>query len=152
MNNIYNEVIGYLESINDIKFKIEVLRNQIEETKDRLTSLKSITNYEEVKVKNSYISNDEIPNSLIRLDELVEEKERLLNKYIFFKNQIIKEIFELQILNEQKVLYYTYVKNMKQEDIASMMNYSSRHIGRILQSAIESFAKRYYEVGYVLEW
>lgn len=150
-NPVICEVVGYLESIKDLQFKITVLENQIDEAEARLISLKSLTNYKEVSVKSIYISNDEIPNAIIRIEELVNEKEALLNKLIFLKDRIIKEIFQLNNLNQSRILYYTYVETMHQEDIAMLMNYSVRHTRRILSEALTSFARIYYEGRYEFE-
>lgn len=150
-NPVICEVVSYLESIKDLEFKITVLENQIDEAESRLTSLKSLTNYKEVSVKSIYISNDQIPNAIIRIEELVNEKEALLNKLIFLKDRIIKEIFQLNNLNQSRILYYTYVETMHQEDIAMLMNYSVRHIRRILDDALTSFARIYYGGRYEFE-
>lgn len=134
------DIKKYLYSIRDEQYEIEELRQRIAELESSL--LPRAIQYDKDKVQTS--PEDHTTDIMAKIADytlMLEKRIRILTERRQYAEQIIsrlKDSEERQILD----LYFLSGQRMKMDEVAELVNLSTRHTYRIYKQAIEDLRKR----------
>jgi DNA-directed RNA polymerase specialized sigma subunit len=85
--------------------------------------------------------SDPVGTGVVRLQMLEQEIDRLIDKYVDCKQQILKVLEKLSA-KDYGVLHRYYIRHMTLEQIAEDMGYSRQQISKIKKKALENLEMR----------
>lgn len=86
---------------------------------------------------NTGMVSRKLENAVINLVMLGDEIDKLIDKYVDYKQEVVKALEKLSA-NEYGVLHRYYVRYMTLEQIAEDMGYCERQISRIKKKALKN--------------
>ena len=89
---------------------------------------------------NTGVPSQRMENAVIKLIELAQEIDKLIDEYIDRKQQVVSVLEKLPE-KEYGVLHRHYIRYMPWEKIAEDMGYSTVHIWRLKESGLEILEK-----------
>ena len=126
--------------------KLDVVINQRIMEKDdlraRLLRIGS-ANYAGERVKTSRSSEAAYEKRIVRIIDLENEIDGLIDQYVDLKHKIIGEIHNINKADHIKLLYKRYVENKMLEVIADEMSYSYQYIKELQRHALQEFTTTY---------
>ena len=133
------EYLGQLKNID------KRIRDKIEES-ERWYGISTGTGYtlKEINVQTSK-KFDKMENAIIMAIQYEEESRELSVYLTKLKHHIIQQIDGMTNERYYNVLKDYYIRDMTIKDIAKKQNYSTKQMGRIFDSALDSFEGMYYE-------
>lgn len=135
----------FLEKVKEQNKTVDRIEEQLERTEAEITRLKSPTFGDKVQSNHQ----EDLSDTLIRLEERKEEKLKQLNRLLDMKESAEKMISLLRDETAKNILIYRYIEGRKWEWIAQKMKYTdTRWIQRKANNAIarigrEAKKKRY---------
>lgn len=123
----------YLKSYVNNKRKLESLKMQREELREKIQSVKAVS-YSDMPKGSS--NQSDLSNYMVKLEELEEKIENLTNKTYDECLKIEKAIMYLKNPNECNVIHMRYINNMKWEEISKKTGYSTMQLHRIHGKAL----------------
>lgn len=130
----------YLQQLH----RADVIINQrIQEKADLRARLSSIGSfdYSKERVQTSLPGSASYEQQIIRIIDLENEIDRLIDEYVDLKHKVIGEIHDLNNADQIKVLYRRYVLGEKFEQIAVDLNFSIRNVYKVHGYALQEFQK-----------
>lgn len=128
--------VEYLTNIKLIERAIRLKREEIEELRTLAESIAIKTGEEPVQTSGT---SDKVGNIVARIVDMEKELEESMLDYINKRTECIMLLDKMDI-NEREVLYRRYIQDMKWDDVADAMGYSSEHVrGTLHTSALNTF-------------
>ncbi len=127
-------------------YRADVIINQrIQEKADLRSRLSSIGSMDYVKdrVQTSLPAGAGYEREIVKLVDLENEIDGLIDVYVDLKHKIIGEIHNLRKSDHIKLLYKKYVEYKRLEVIAVEMNYTYQYIKELHGYALQEFSKTY---------
>lgn len=129
----------YLEQIGELD---HLIINKLEEVQQWKTLATHITSEnKEDKVQTS-APMDKMANAVVRIVDLENEIDMLVDNFIDRKRKIISQI-ESMGYDDYKWLFAKYVRSMTFDEIASQYDYTERHALRIVRRAEQRFEEKF---------
>lgn len=125
----------YLQQLCKLDIVIQQKKTELVNLKESLTSISSPIISEE-KVSGKNISGAGFENKIASIDELKQEIEQEIERFVTLKHKIINEIHTLDNAVYVQLLYKRYVEFKSLERIAGEMNYSYSHIKKMHRWAL----------------
>lgn len=129
-------------------YRMDVIINQrIQEKADLRARLLSICSfdYEKERVQTSLPSGARYENQVIKMIEVENEIDCLVDDYVDLKHKIIGQLHGLNNADQIKVLYKRYVLGEKFEQIAVDLNFSIRNVYTVHGHGLQEFQKLHLE-------
>ena len=122
-----------------------VIKQRIQEKADIRARLSSIGSFDYTKerVQTSLLAGAGYEREIVKLIDLENEIDRLIDTYVDLKHKIIGEIHNLRKPDHIKLLYKKYVEQKRLEVIAVEMNYTYQYIKELHGYALQEFLKTY---------
>lgn len=130
----------YLGQIRRLSCRIDNKLSELYQFRTLSTSITIATGSEHIV---SSPSNDKMDKTIVKIMEMEEDINKLINVLIEKKNVIVAQIDSLDDASEYEVLYLRYVSNMTFEEIAENMAYSTRQVIRIYNNALKNFENKF---------
>ncbi len=130
----------YLGQIGRLDKTIQNKMAEILQYREMSFSLASISS--DVRVRTTP-DVDRIGNAIARLDEMEQQLDEIIDRYVDRKNHIIAQIDAMEDEMHYQVLFARYIEKKTFEKIAMELNYSLRQISRVHESALADFESRY---------
>lgn len=127
-------------------YKADVIINQrIQEKADIRARISSIGGFDYTKerVQTSLPAGAGYEREIVKLIDLENEIDCLIDTYVDLKHKIIGEIHNLKKPDHIKLLYKKYVEQKRLEVIAVEMNYTYQYIKELHGYALQEFSKTY---------
>ena len=148
------EVVVVVEGKNGMKAKeylqqlqrLDVMINQrIQEKTDLQSGLFGTggVDYSKERVQTGAPGNAAYERKVIRMLDLENEINDLIDEYVDLKHRIIGEIQGMKKPDHIKLLYLKYVKAQKLEQIADEMNYTYQYVREMHRAALKEFSQTY---------
>ncbi len=83
--------------------------------------------------------SDKVGNAAVRLVEMTQDLDRLVDEYVDYKQMIVRELEKLPA-NQYGVLHRYYIQYMTWEEVATDMNVSSMSVWRYWQNGLKNLA------------
>ena len=124
--------------LNQISYYNKIIDNKLIE----------ITQYKELSYSISAVVNEERVMSstgcgYVRLEQMEESLDKLIDKYIDVKNKIIEQIEQINNEDYYTVLFLRYVRKFTFEKIANETGWCWRQVHRIHAKALQAFEDKY---------
>ena len=129
MDKTLKEVKQDLKDIKSLDDLINSYLRQLDDEQGRLTTIKAIA-YDEEKLSPTNSISNPTENTVIRIMELKEEINKMIDKLIDKKVEVRSMIDELPP-EEQVVMLLRYFEYMTWEEVAVRCRYTTRHVQRI---------------------
>lgn len=135
------QVKTYLNQVDRFNRNIQYKLGEIYKLKVLATSISAVVS-DDVRVKSSG-NSDKISRSVIKLIELENEIDGLIDEYLDRKKLIIEQIEGIEDTNQYSVLVERYIERKPFDEIAIDMGYSRKQINRIHSEALKQFEIKY---------
>lgn len=132
----------YLQQLHKMDVFINQRNQEKADLRARLSSIGSI-DYTKERVQTSLSGGASYEQQIIRIIDLENEIDSLINDYVDLKHKIISEIHDLNNTDQIKVLYKRYVLGEKFEQIAIDLNFSIRNVYKVHGYALQEFQRIY---------
>ena len=119
--------------LNQISYYNKIIDNKLIE----------ITQYKELSYSISAVVNEERGCGYVRLEQMEESLDKLIDKYIDVKNKIIEQIEQINNEDYYTVLFLRYVRKFTFEKIANETGWCWRQVHRIHAKALQAFEDKY---------
>lgn len=129
----------YLSQLKRFDFLIENKASEIEQLRSMATSITVATDKDRVQTSGD---KDRIGRAVVKILDKEEELEELIERYYDQKELIISQIETLET-NLYRVLFYKYVNGYTIEHMSMKMCYSTDHIKRLTNKALDKFEEMY---------
>lgn len=129
MDKALKEVKQDLKDIKNLDDLINSYLRQLDDEQGRLTTIKAIA-YDEEKLSPTNLISNPTENTVIRIMELKEEINKMIDKLIDKKTEVRSMIDELPA-EEQVVMLLRYFEYMTWEEVAIRCSYTTRQVQRI---------------------
>lgn len=86
---------------------------------------------------------DKIGSKMAKIDELEENLDKTIDRYVLVKNKIVSQIDSMEDENTYNILFSRYIQKKSFERIAIEMEYSWRQIIRLHGNALRQFEEKY---------
>lgn len=131
--------IDYIHDIDRADFCIEKCRNNIERLENLAQNLTS-KSFENDRIQSSG-GKDRIGDLATKI---IMEKEKLAR--LIAENEEVREYVEKQIdrmdnINHSRIIYYRYIEKLRYEDIADIMDCSTKTVQNMHSNAIKEFKR-----------
>lgn len=133
----------YLGQIIRLDANINNKLSELTQAKELACSISAISYEERVQTTPNF---DKIGTALCKIEKMQEEINRLVDRYVDKKTQIVEQIETMENDMHYKVLFKRYVEGKTFEKIAIETTYSFRQIIRIHGRALQGFEKKYGEI------
>lgn len=88
---------------------------------------------------------DKIGSKMAKIDELEENLDKTIDRYVLVKNKIVSQIDSMEDENTYNILFSRYIQKKSFERIAIEMEYSWRQIIRLHGKALKQFEEKFGE-------
>lgn len=132
----------YLNQISRLNRMINNKLVEIQQLRELACSISAI-NLED-KVQNTP-NFDKIGSKMAKIDELEENLDKTIDKYVLVKNKIVSQIDSMEDENTYNILFSRYIEKKSFELIAIEMEYSWRQIIRLHGKALKQFEAKFGE-------
>lgn len=132
------EAIEYLKNYDRLKTALDNLKDEILELKVDIKSIKAVPYSDMPKGSGSPAPDDELVNKMFRLAR-AESEYKVTFKTVARIDKVLSN-FEANNKTYYKVLKGYFVDQYTEEQLMKDFNYSDRHLRRLKQEAIRSFA------------
>lgn len=126
----------YLRRYLDAENMIRCLEEDLE--RERAAFLLRSQAYDDMP-HSSGTNNADLSNMAAKMDEILMEIRRELDRKYAIRREIIHRLSSMQNEREECVLWYRYLMGLKWEEIAERMGYDLRFVYRIHGSALQHF-------------
>lgn len=130
----------YLNQISRLNRMINNKLVEIQQLRELACSISAI-NLED-KVQNTP-NFDKIGSKMAKIDELEENLDKTIDRYVLVKNKIVSQIDSMEDENTYNILFSRYIQKKSFERIAIEMEYSWRQIIRLHGNALRQFEEKY---------
>lgn len=122
-----------------------IINQRIQEKADLHSKLFSVRGFDYTKerVQMTLPVGSGYEREIVKLIDLENEIDSLIDAYVDLKHKIIGEIHNLRKPDYIKLLYKRYVEHKRLEMIAVEMNYTYQYIKEIHGYALQEFSKTY---------
>ncbi len=134
----------YLQQLHKADVIIKQRMQEKSDLRARLSSIGSF-DYSKERVQTSLSGGAGYEREIIKIVDLENEIDRLIDDYIGLKHKVIGQLHDLNDTNQIKILYKRYVLGEKFEQIAVDMNFSIRNVYKIHGHALQEFQKIHME-------
>jgi len=132
----------YLNQISRLNRMINNKLVEIQQLRELACSISAI-NLED-KVQNTP-NFDKIGSKMAKIDELEENLDKTIDRYVLVKNKIVSQIDSMEDENTYNILFSRYIQKKSFERIAIEMEYSWRQIIRLHGKALKQFEEKFGE-------
>lgn len=132
----------YLNQISRLNRMINNKLVEIQQLRELACSISAI-NLED-KVQNTP-NFDKIGSKMAKIDELEENLDKTIDRYVLVKNKIVSQIDSMEDENTYNILFSRYIEKKSFERIAIEMEYSWRQIIRLHGKALKQFEEKFGE-------
>ena len=129
--------------LNQVERLEKTIQNKLIEIYHLKTMVSSVTILNENDRVQTSSDKDRIGNTVAKIVDLEREMNLLVDTFMEKRNQIIKQIEEIEDVNMYHVLFSRYVGKKTFDEIAHEMLYSRMQINRLHAKALIEFEKRY---------
>ncbi len=132
----------YLQQLH----RADVIINQrIQEKADLQLRLSSVGGFDYTKerVQTSLSVGARYEREVVKILELENEIDCLIDNYVDLKHKIIGEIHELQNSKYIEILYKRYVEEKRLEEVAVEMNYTFQYVILLHGYALKEFSEKH---------
>lgn len=132
----------YLQQLH----RADVIINQrIQEKADLQLRLSSVGGFDYTKerVQTSLSVGARYERKVVKILELENEIDCLIDNYVDLKHKIIGEIHELQNSKYIEILYKRYVEEKRLEEVAVEMNYTFQYVILLHGYALKEFSEKH---------
>lgn len=129
--------------LNQISYYNKIIDNkliEITQHKELSYSISAVVNEERVM---SSPDPDKTGCGYVRLEQMEESLDKLIDKYIDVKNKIIEQIEQINNEDYYTVLFLRYVRKFTFEKIANETGWCWRQVHRIHAKALQAFEDKY---------
>lgn len=129
--------------LNQISYYNKIIDNkliEITQYKELSYSISAVVNEERVM---SSSDPDKTGCGYVRLEQMEESLDKLIDKYIDVKNKIIEQIEQINNEDYYTVLLLRYVRKFTFEKIANETDWCWRQVHRIHAKALQAFEDKY---------
>jgi DNA-directed RNA polymerase specialized sigma subunit len=129
--------------LNQISYYNKIIDNkliEITQYKELSYSISAVVNEERVM---SSPDPDKTGCGYVRLEQMEESLDKLIDKYIDVKNKIIEQIEQINNEDYYTVLFLRYVRKFTFEKIANETGWCWRQVHRIHAKALQAFEDKY---------
>jgi hypothetical protein len=129
--------------LNQISYYNKIIDNkliEITQYKELSYSISAVVNEERVM---SSSDPDKTGCEYVRLEQMEESLDKLIDKYIDVKNKIIEQIEQINNEDYYTVLFLRYVRKFTFEKIANETGWCWRQAHRIHAKALQAFEDKY---------
>jgi hypothetical protein len=129
--------------LNQISYYNKIIDNkliEITQYKELSYSISAVVNEERVM---SSLDPDKTGCGYVRLEQMEENLDKLIDKYIDVKNKIIEQIEQINNEDYYTVLFLRYVRKFTFEKIANETDWCWRQVHRIHAKALQAFEDKY---------
>ena len=130
----------YLRQLQRLSTNIEILTAEVQERRDRLTSLQSPGLKERVQ---SSAKGDQFAEAIAILADRDRQRQVLILDYEELRDSIVEQILGLDNDLQRAVLYKRYVERRTLLEIAAQEQYSYSRVCHIHGEALAAFTKKY---------
>lgn len=132
------EAVEYLKNYDNFKIALDNLKCEIVELEYSIKGLKGIQYSDMPKGSGTTLFDDELINKMFRLNKAMDEY-KATTRTIKRMDEVFKK-FEEENNNYGKVLKGYFIDQYTEEQLMKDLYYSDRHLRRIKQQALRSFA------------
>lgn len=133
----YINAKDYLNSYKNLNNQINILKDEILETKEIIMSI-SGHSFDEVRVQSTK-NKDQLPNAIIMLMDKIDFYEKQLARKEALKHKILKQIHLLDNKYEGKVLECVYIYNLTGDETAELLFFSPRWVRELKRRGLKNF-------------
>ena len=133
----------FLEQIWKKDFEINILQEDIDDLKSKMSSLCSPSLKEKVQVSSV---NDRFSIFMIQIENMEQEITEKIDAYIDYRDKAVHMIKQLPDPEEASILYQWYIKKKKPKEIAMQIDRSTSTVWAKYRCALDSFEKMYSDV------
>lgn len=129
--------------LNQISYYNKIIDNkliEITQYKELSYSISAVVNEERVMSSSDL---DKTGCGYVRLEQMEESLDKLIDKYIDVKNKIIEQIEQINNEDYYTVLFLRYVRKFTFEKIANETDWCWRQVHRIHAKALQAFEDKY---------
>ena len=130
----------YLNQISRLDSMIQNKLSEIMQYRELSVSLTEVSS--DIKVRTSP-NMDRIGSSIVRLTELEQQLDEMIDHFVDKKTHIIAQIDAMEDEVHYQILFARYIERKTFEKIALELNYSLRQISRVHEKALIEFEAKY---------
>lgn len=122
-----------------------IIKQRMQEKADLRTRLSSIGSfdYSKERVQTSLSGCAGYERQIVKIIDLENEIDRLIDDYVGLKHKIIGEIHNMKNPDHIRMLYKRYVENKRLEQISVEMNYTYQYARELHGYALQEFETTY---------
>jgi len=128
---------SYLKRAMLAQAEISYLREQIQYLREKIMNVGSVVN-DDMKVQTSK-SYDTMGDTVASICDREDELKEKMDAYAKIERKVSEKIDEVKEQKYRDLLRYRYILGLTYDQIADRMNYSTRHIARMHDKAVEAF-------------
>jgi hypothetical protein len=130
----------YLRQLARLQLNIQILTEELEERRTRLTSTAAPQLGDKVQTSPQ---GDAFAAAMAALVDKDQQRLDLIFEYELLRDKIVAQILGLSNEMQSRVLYARYVQQKRWDTIATEQNYSIQRIFQIHGNALVEFARKY---------
>lgn len=128
---------SYLKRAMLAQAEISYLREQIQYLREKIMNVGGVVN-DDMKVQTSK-SYDTMGDTVASICDREEELKEKMDAYAKIERKVSEKIDEVKEQKYRDLLRYRYILGLTYDQIADRMSYSTRHIARMHDKAVEAF-------------
>lgn len=132
----------YLNQISRLNRMINNKLVEIQQLRELACSISAINMEDKVQNTPNF---DKIGSKMAKIDELEENLDKTIDRYVLVKNKIVSQIDSMEDENTYNILFSRYIQKKSFERIAIEMEYSWRQIIRLHGKALKQFEEKFGE-------
>ncbi len=132
----------YLQQLQKLDVVINQRIHEKDDLRARLLRIGS-ADYSKERVKTSRSAGAGYEKQIVKIIDIENEIDSLIDKYVDLKHKVIGEIHNINKADHIKLLYKRYVENKMLEVIADEMSYSYQYIKELHRHALQEFSTTY---------
>ena len=130
----------YLGQVSRLDRMIKNKLSEISQIRELSYGISAIKNEERVQTTPNH---DKIGTSFVKIEEMEEKLDEMIDEYVDKKNKIISQIDGIENEISYNILFFRYIEKKTFEKIATDMTYSFRQVIRLHGKALQEFEKKY---------
>lgn len=128
----------YLQQLHKASVIIDQRVQEKTDLRARLSGIGSV-DYSKERVQTGFPGGARYEREIIRIIDLENEIDCLLDEYVELKHKIIGQLHDLNNADQIKILYKRYVLYEKFEQIADDLNFSVRNVYKVHDRGLQEF-------------